>query len=436
MKKKTHAPFLTMVSALGILSLLFGGLRTGLMWQSGSGEDMVKAYLRDHADRPFLSDVLEEDFSVATLEEILSGADPFVMQQLADAGDLPVGDPGDLGGGDASGDLSGEDAGGIPEGTPDGTGEGPSGDAAGEEAPGDGQDADRNGDPATGMGADDVTEPEGTGAGGEDLPAGDGAGDGGDGAGEDPDRAAEPWLDEDGLQYSPCTEYVTYEPAVTDSKYYRDRGLTALTTTYEYSQVEDDYFADAAFIGDSRMLGLHDYSGWKETSDFYCENGFSVYKWMKGEQISLMAAGVAGRGEKVDLETAFSERSYGKVYIMAGMNDLGYGDTVKFQGWMGQLLMMVRRTQPRAVIYLIGNLHISREKDDTQPAMNNINTNDKNLALAGLVNGEDIFYLDPNPLFCDEDGYLQAEITFDGYHLYAANYSELADFLREHAVVR
>jgi hypothetical protein len=230
--------------------------------------------------------------------------------------------------------------------------------------------------------------------------------------------------------------YRTYEPTETKSAYYKDRGLTPLTPDYGFTEVEDDYFADAAFVGDSRMLGLHDYSGWSESADFYCENGFSVYRWTKGAKTTFQSRERKGKGTDVDLKEAFSSKTYGKVYLLAGMNDLGYGNTELFQGWMQQLIDMVRETQPDATIYLLGNLHISKSQDGVQPAMDNINTNDKNLALSGLADGETVFYLDANDLFCDEEGYLRDDITFDGYHLYAANYVEWADYIRSHAVVR
>lgn len=67
---------------------------------------------------------------------------------------------------------------------------------------------------------------------------------------------------------------------------------------------------------------------------------------------------------------------------------------------------------------------------------NNININDKNVASARLANGIDVFYLDCNPLFTDEEGYLLAELTFDGVHLYAQHYDKWRDFLFAHGVER
>ena len=227
------------------------------------------------------------------------------------------------------------------------------------------------------------------------------------------------------------TEFVSYTPVATDSPYYTDSGLTALTTEYPYTTVDDSYFDDAAFIGDSRTLGLHDYAGWEDRADFYCENGFSVYQWTKGAKVRFQET-----GRDVDLQQALAAKKYGKIYLMVGMNDLGYGNTDNFSEWLTQLLNMIEQEEPDAVIYLMGNLHISREQNGKRVEMNNINVNEKNVAIARLADGVRTFYLDCNPLFTDDQGYLKSDLTFDGFHLYAANYPVWTDFIRSHAVVK
>ena len=43
----------------------------------------------------------------------------------------------------------------------------------------------------------------------------------------------------------------------------------------EYMTVEDDYFADAVFIGDSRTVGMFEYGGLEEVSTFYASKGLT-----------------------------------------------------------------------------------------------------------------------------------------------------------------
>lgn len=225
-----------------------------------------------------------------------------------------------------------------------------------------------------------------------------------------------------------ATKFVEYTPIFTNSIYYSDAGKVALTTTYDYVLENDSYFNDAVFMGDSRTLGISDYAGFDE-ADFFCDNGMTIYKLLEDTGVTYQKT-----GEKVDLREVMQEKHYGKIYIMLGMNELGYGDTSMYMKQYLKVLRQIREWQPNAVIFIMANLHVSLEKNDMESEFNNININDKNVASARLANGRDIFYLDCNPLFTDEEGYLQAELTFDGVHLYAQHYDKWREFLLEHGV--
>lgn len=225
------------------------------------------------------------------------------------------------------------------------------------------------------------------------------------------------------------TLFTTYTPTVTDSIYYSDAGKVALTTEYPYITVDDDYFDDAVFFGDSRTLGISDYSGLN--ADFFCENGMTIYKLLDENGVMFQKTEV-----KSNLNHVLQEKKYGKIYIMLGMNELGYRNTAYFLEQYGLVLEQLKQWQPQAVIFIQANLHVGRTKDNPETEFNNININDKNAAIATLANGRDTFYLDINPLFTDDEGYLNDDLTFDGVHLYADGYITWKNFLKEHGVVR
>ena len=224
------------------------------------------------------------------------------------------------------------------------------------------------------------------------------------------------------------TKYEFYEPQETDSYYYSDAGKTALTTEYPYTKENVSYFNDAIFIGDSRTLGISDYAGLDE-ADFYCDSGMTVLKLLDAGGVTYQKT-----GKKEDLNQVLQQKRYGKIYIMLGMNDLGYGNTDMYLERYRKIVDQFREWQPDAIIYIMANLHVSRAKNNPETEFNNININDKNAASASLANGTDIFYLDANPLFTDDEGFLNAELTFDGVHLYAQHYDVWREFLLEHAV--
>lgn len=225
------------------------------------------------------------------------------------------------------------------------------------------------------------------------------------------------------------TIFVPYTPVETDSIYYSDAGRFALTTEYDYTKVEEDYFEDAAFIGDSRTLGIADYA--KINADFYCESGMTIYKLLGEKGVKNPKT-----GEKVNLNEVLQQKEYGKIYIMLGLNELGYGNTERFYDKYKEVLEQIREWQPQAVIFVMANLHVSQEKNNYSTEFNNINVNDKNVSIAELADGINTFYIDCNPLFVDEGGFLKADLTFDGVHLYANSYSIWKDFLMEHGVVK
>lgn len=223
------------------------------------------------------------------------------------------------------------------------------------------------------------------------------------------------------------TNFEFYEPVPIESRYYKDAGKVALTTDYSYKKENISYFDDAAFLGDSRTLGISDYAG-LEGADFYCDSGMMIFKILE-EEVTYQKT-----GSKVRMDEVLQKKQYGKIYIMLGMNELGYGNTEMYLEQYRQVLKQIRTWQPEAVIYIMANLHVSREKNNMETEFNNININAKNAASASLANGTDVFYLDVNPVFTDEEGYLRSELTFDGVHLYAKHYDAWREFLLEHAV--
>ena len=113
------------------------------------------------------------------------------------------------------------------------------------------------------------------------------------------------------------TKFMPYEPLEIESRYYSDAGKIALTTEYPYTIENDSYFNDAAFLGDSRTLGIYDYVG-LSGADFFCDNGMTIFKLLKDDGVTEQ-----GTGQKVDLKKVLQERQYGKIYMMLGMNELG-----------------------------------------------------------------------------------------------------------------
>lgn len=198
-----------------------------------------------------------------------------------------------------------------------------------------------------------------------------------------------------------------------------------------YETVEDTYFQDALFIGDSRTVGLYEYAGWEEVSTFYASTGLTVYKLFSEPIVE-----VEGQKQKETIEEALSKRSFSKIYLMIGINEMGTGNVDSFMEEYGLALARLRELQPEAVIYLQGIMKVTTERSGQGDYITNEGIEERNERIAQLADNEKVYYLDVNPFICDDTGGMEASYTFDGVHLKAQYVSIWKDYLKTHAVAQ
>ena len=196
-----------------------------------------------------------------------------------------------------------------------------------------------------------------------------------------------------------------------------------------YHTVDDSYFNDAVFIGDSRTVGMYEYGGLEETSTFYASTGLTIYKMFDAKIVS-----VPGQKKKITVEEALSEKQFAKIYLMIGINEMGTGTVESFMKAYGEAVQHLRELQPDAVIYLQAIMKVTAERSAQGDYITNEGIDARNEEIAKLADDQKIFYLDVNPYICDETGGMVASYTYDGVHLKAQYIPIWLDFLKEHAV--
>lgn len=189
--------------------------------------------------------------------------------------------------------------------------------------------------------------------------------------------------------------------------------------------VDASYFDDALFLGDSHTDGFYCYAGLRNAT-YYTRNGLILREVFTKSYAEL-------DGKKVPLEEALSQQSFGKLYIMIGINQVSYDTTENFVQHYREMLDRLQELQPEATIFIQSILHTTQETSDTTNFNNDV-INAFNAALAGLADGERIFYLDINPVFDDETGALRADWSGDGVHVRAAYYTLWRDWLYQFGV--
>lgn len=207
--------------------------------------------------------------------------------------------------------------------------------------------------------------------------------------------------------------------------------LTSIVTTTApivYQTVDDSYFQDALFIGDSRTEGLALY-GNTTNADYFCGVGMTIY------DVQEKKAGNPNRNESCTLAQKLAQQQYGKVYIMLGLNELGTGSTEKWASAYADVIAQIREAQPNAIIYIQSILCVSAAKDDPNGAINNQMVHNRNEALKQLENKkQSIYYLNVNEAVTDANGYLDASLTSDGIHLLGKSLSIWKQYLEHHAI--
>ena len=187
---------------------------------------------------------------------------------------------------------------------------------------------------------------------------------------------------------------------------------------------EANFFDSSLFIGDSRTVGLNDYANLGKASVF-ASLGMNVYRVFK-EPVD-----VPGHG-KVMLADLLSNESYNKIYIMLGINEIGYPAESVLKKY-GEIVESVRAAQPDATVYLLANLHITAERSANDAVYNNTNLNALNLGMQQLADGTKTVYIDANYLFDDENGGLKKEYAIDDFHLIGRYYAVWADWIAKNS---
>jgi hypothetical protein len=197
----------------------------------------------------------------------------------------------------------------------------------------------------------------------------------------------------------------------------------------KYVSVDNSYFDDALFIGDSRMVGLSQYcQDIDARATFYAKKSLSIYnirddKWIETED-----------GEEISLAEALETNHFSKIYIMVGINELGRGDELDFREAYQDVINQIQAAEPDAYIFINSIMHVSGEKNETDELYNNTNINIRNDAIKTLEDRQNIFYLNINEAVDDEEGNLDAETTSDGVHLKGACYEPWHEYLLSHGV--
>lgn len=191
--------------------------------------------------------------------------------------------------------------------------------------------------------------------------------------------------------------------------------------------VEDDYFADVLFLGDSRTHGLQLYGG-LTTGTYFHAVGATV------ESVFSKATQEIEGGKKVPMVDALAGLECSRVYVMLGVNELGWPMAEKFGEQFGLLVDRIREELPEAEVVIQSILPVSAKQDAKKSYVNNKRIVVYNTILEELAQEKQCPYLNVAEAVADETGCLQSNLTSDGVHLNIAGSKEWVAYLKSHPV--
>ncbi len=235
-----------------------------------------------------------------------------------------------------------------------------------------------------------------------------GSGTGSSGNGSESNANGRPNPDADSTNNSSANVQNT-NPAVSDAPQNPDSAAQTDPVQYAFTEVTQDYFDDALFIGDSRVTGVALYSGWDNLT-YYAEGGMTIYNMLQSKTAQV-------DGQTLSIEEALQKRSFGKIYLEIGINEMGTGTADTFMEAYEAAVARLQELQPDAIIYVCGIMYVEQSKSESDPIFNNPAIQERNERIAQLADGESIFYLDINEVVTDETGNLNPDYTWDEVHL-------------------
>ena len=217
-----------------------------------------------------------------------------------------------------------------------------------------------------------------------------------------------------------------------------DTSAPALTAqgSYDFSQpapareaVDNSYFDDAAFVGDSRTDGFLIYSG-IGTGKNLTSNGLSIFKLAEKKVITI-------DGTAYTLLEALELGEYGKVYLSLGVNELGYYNDEGFYQAYCDAIDAIRACQPDAVIYIQGLIPLNESVVAASGGPSYL-TNEHLRVYNGLMQKaaeeKQVVFLDLYSEFANENGELPEEASKDGVHLKSDYCKQWLEYLKVHTV--
>lgn len=189
----------------------------------------------------------------------------------------------------------------------------------------------------------------------------------------------------------------------------------------EGERVDEGFFADALFIGDSITMGFRNCTDLPV--EFMC--------WGGGGTKEVLTKPNEENGIII-IDEACAKEDINKYYILLGLNEIILTTDEEFIEQYAEIIDRLREAKPDCDIYIQSMMPISHKCEaDTSLTMEEINRT--NGLLEALAEEKNCFYLNVCDAVADDDGYLPEEAApGDGIHFGAEYHAKWQEYLMTH----
>ena len=189
---------------------------------------------------------------------------------------------------------------------------------------------------------------------------------------------------------------------------------------------DDAFFHNAVFIGNAQVEGLALFSGLKDTT-YYASKGLTV------DTIFTKPVVAQADGTSITIMQALEQRSFDRIYIMLGANELGWAYSSVFAEHYGRVIDAIKRLQPDATIYVQSLFPVTQKISDSHSYLKNNAINTYNTLIQQMAQEKGIQYLNVRQAVENSHGVLPEEASTDGVHLNKTYCIKWLDYIRTHS---
>ncbi len=193
----------------------------------------------------------------------------------------------------------------------------------------------------------------------------------------------------------------------------------------ESGSVDDSYFDNVVFVGNSRTQGFVLYAGLSNITA-YTDKGLTV------ETAATKEIVPAADGKQTVLEALGRNDSCKAVYMMFGINELGWSYENVFVEKYADLVDVIQQNHPNVEIYLQSILPVGKTRAEADRYVNNDRIQEFNGMIQQLAADKQVYYLNVWEAVADEEGALPEDAAADGVHLRKPYCQKWLEYLKTH----